>query len=242
MRYPGSKRRMAKEILEIVLADRSKHQWFVEPFLGGANLIGLVKGPRIGSDSNKDLIKLYKAGLAGWIPPEYISVEDYYRLREGESSILRTYTGFMFSFGGKFFQGRQTSSYARAIGRSGFRSDVADFAVRGIQARKDFLSTIASLEGVELFDLPYDSLQIPRKSIIYCDPPYAVRTSHYVNHKIFNHSHFWLWAEQKAREGHTVFVSEYTAPSFAKEVWRKEITAGVSKLNKTKVIEKLFKL
>jgi len=38
MKYTGSKRRVAKEILPIILKDRQLNQWYVEPFVGGGNL------------------------------------------------------------------------------------------------------------------------------------------------------------------------------------------------------------
>lgn len=38
MRYSGSKARMPKEILPIILADRKEGQYFVEPFCGGCNV------------------------------------------------------------------------------------------------------------------------------------------------------------------------------------------------------------
>jgi DNA adenine methylase len=53
----GSKRRIAKEILPIILRDRKPNQWYVEPFVGGANLIDKVDGNRIGADINRYLIK-----------------------------------------------------------------------------------------------------------------------------------------------------------------------------------------
>jgi DNA adenine methylase len=48
MKYMGSKRRIAKEILPIILKDRKPSQWYVEPFCGGANIIDKVDGKRLG--------------------------------------------------------------------------------------------------------------------------------------------------------------------------------------------------
>lgn len=60
MRYMGSKNRIAKYILPIMLAERKPDQWWVEPFVGGANMIDKVKGKRIGNDANKDCIDALK--------------------------------------------------------------------------------------------------------------------------------------------------------------------------------------
>lgn len=50
MKYMGSKARHAKELLPIILANRTEGQWYVEPFVGGANMIDKVNGNRIGAD------------------------------------------------------------------------------------------------------------------------------------------------------------------------------------------------
>ena len=46
MKYMGSKARHAKELLPIILANRTEGQWYVEPFVGGANMIAKVEGLR----------------------------------------------------------------------------------------------------------------------------------------------------------------------------------------------------
>lgn len=77
MKYMGSKARIAKEILPIILKDRQPNQYYVEPFVGGCNIIDKVDGLRIGNDINHYLIALFKALQNGWIPPTLIT-EDYY--------------------------------------------------------------------------------------------------------------------------------------------------------------------
>lgn len=238
----GSKRGIAKEILPIILKDRVKGQSYVEPFCGGCNSLSLVENPRVAADSNKELIAMYKAGQRGWIPPEYISEEDYYRLKNGEGSPeLRAYAGFTHSFGAVYFAG-----YARYNdGRIGYAaknvSGVVNSAYIGVEERRKFIVDIQRLRGVKFVASLYDDLRIPKNSLIYCDPPYAA-SSGYAGGGNFNSSHFWLWAEQKAREGHTVFVSEYSAPSFAKEVWSKRKDTQLSRNGNGIRIEKLFKL
>jgi len=44
MKYMGSKNRIAKHLLPIMLAERKPDQWWVEPFVGGANMIDKVEG------------------------------------------------------------------------------------------------------------------------------------------------------------------------------------------------------
>ena len=42
MKYMGSKNRIAKHLLPIILKDRKEGQWFVDTCVGGANLIDKV--------------------------------------------------------------------------------------------------------------------------------------------------------------------------------------------------------
>ena len=60
MKYMGSKNRFAKELLPIILKDRKQNQYYVEPFVGCANMIDKVSGNRIGADANKYLIAMWK--------------------------------------------------------------------------------------------------------------------------------------------------------------------------------------
>ncbi len=64
MKYMGSKARIAKHILPIMLAECEKHgiTTWVEPFVGGSNMIDKVPDSfeRIGYDNNKYLIEMYK--------------------------------------------------------------------------------------------------------------------------------------------------------------------------------------
>lgn len=60
MIYMGSKNRIAKDILPIILKDRKPEQWYVEPMVGGGNLIDKVEGLRIGADANPYVIEALK--------------------------------------------------------------------------------------------------------------------------------------------------------------------------------------
>ena len=74
----GSKARIAKDILPIILANRKQGQHYVEPFVGGCNTIDKVNGNRIGADFNKYLIAMWKFLTQTKLEfPHYISRETY---------------------------------------------------------------------------------------------------------------------------------------------------------------------
>lgn len=196
MKYVGSKNRIAKYILPIMLAERKLGQWWVEPFVGGANIIDKVSGNRIGNDINEYLIALLIAVRDGYVPPTYISREMYYAIKSNPQEYpkeLVGFVGFLCSFSGTWFGGYAFDK------RRNYAAEGSRHLVR--QAK--------NLEGVIFKCGDYRELEIPEKSLIYCDPPYA-NTRKYKDG--FNHDIFWEWCRKQAKAGHTVFVSEYEAP------------------------------
>ena len=107
MKYMGSKARIAKHILPIMLKNRKECQWWVEPFVGGGNIIGKVKGNRIGSDSNKYVSSLLDYLSKGNLPEE-ISKEKYQSIKQFKDDYpdwLVGYAGICCSYSGKWFGG-----------------------------------------------------------------------------------------------------------------------------------------
>jgi len=229
MKYMGSKARIAKYILPIMLRDRTPDQWWVEPFVGGANIIDKVYGNRIGNDSNRYLIALLKE-MQIQIPfnPPHIGEDEYKAIQKNKHSYpdwLVGYVGFNLSFAAKFFGG-----YCR---------DGAGVRNYENEARKNLCAQQIHLVGVNFVCGDYHNLHIPENSVIYCDPPYE-NTTKYVGS--FNHTEFWNWCRIKASEGHTVFVSEYNAPEDFECVWQKEMCSSLTKdTGSKKAIEKLFR-
>ena len=86
MQYLGSKRKIAKILLQTIESFRPKDSTWVEPFVGGANMIQFAMGKRIGNDSNRFLISLFKALQNGWTPPDSVSKEEYFQIRTNKSN------------------------------------------------------------------------------------------------------------------------------------------------------------
>ena len=81
MQYMGSKNRLSKELLPIILKDRKENQIYVEPFCGGCNMIDKVEGRRLANDFNEYLVELWRALQKGWIPPTTVTKEEYDDIR-----------------------------------------------------------------------------------------------------------------------------------------------------------------
>ena len=83
MKYMGSKARFTKEILPIILKDRTENQWYIEPFAGGMNAICEVQGNRIANDIHYHLIQMWRELVGGWIPKKYTR-EEHKHIRENK--------------------------------------------------------------------------------------------------------------------------------------------------------------
>lgn len=232
MKYMGSKNRIAKYILPIILNNRKDNQYYVEPFVGGANLIDKVDGLRIGSDLNNPVIQALRLirDDINKIPKNNseFTEEDYKKVKsDGISNDLYGYAGYALSYAGKFYGGWCRDS-------AGKRDYVAE-------AHRNAVNQSPKIQGVDLYCASYDELKIPDNSIIYCDIPYK-NTTKYKNED-FNYCFFYNWCKHMKSIDHEIFVSEYQMPSEFKLIWQKEIKSSLTKnTGSKKGIERLFKL
>lgn len=247
MKYMGSKNRFAKELLPIILKDRKENQIYCEPMAGGMNMIDKVKGNRIANDNNKYLIAMWKGIMKGVIYPKeidktlYSLARDVFNGKETRYEHLMNMTddlvgwiGFMGSANGRFFEGGYSGKSQTKIGT------VRDYIAESI---RNLEKQIPNLTDVTFNYADYKDLEIPEESIIYCDIPYK-GTKQYSTSKGFDYSAFYNWCREKAKQGHKVFVSEYSMPSDFKCVWSKEAKSSLSangKIGGSKIsVEKLF--
>ena len=187
MKYQGSKRRILKDILPIILKERKEGQVFVEPFCGSAIISQNVDAPVIASDAHYYLVELLRAIQNGWKPPEHVSQDYYYYIRQiykrlegglitynenvrrhGEHiDAIIGFVGFCSSYSGKWFGG-----YARSKNSRGEPRNHADEQKRNLDKRAPLI------QHIEFECSSYKNLTIPPSSLIYCDPPYAKTTKY----------------------------------------------------------------
>ena len=159
----GSKGRIAKEILPLILKDRKENQYYIEPFVGGCNMIDKVSNPRIANDNNKYLIEMWKGiqenrNLIRNIPKDFYSeVRNSYNTNNNKyDDFTIGWIGFAGSFNGRFFDG----------GYSGKTKD-RDYIKEQIS---NIEKQIPLISGVEFYGGDYRNIIYPDNSIIYCDP------------------------------------------------------------------------
>jgi len=234
MKYMWSKNRIAKHLLPIILKDRKPNQWYVEPFVWGANMIDKVDWLRIWTDNNVPLIWFLQA-IQEWKKFEKISKEKYIDIKNNPDNYSleeQWYAWICASYSWKWFWW-----YAWKTKTKEWFRDYQEEAINNIKKQSK------NIQNVEFEAYYYTKIRLLYKSIIYCDPPYEWTTKYKDN---FNHIEFWEWCREKKKEWHTIFISEYNAPDDFKCVWEKEVKSSLSANWKSwgnkNSIEKLFTL
>jgi DNA adenine methylase len=232
MKYMGSKNRYAKELLPIILEGYKEGMWYIEPFVGGGNMIDKVNfDMRIGCDVNPYVIQALKSirDDVDSFPKNNLEFTegDYKLLKHDDSYLFKGYAGFAFSYSGKWLGGwRRDSSGKRDYVKESYNNAVKQSP---------------NLQGVKFLNKSvFDIKHIEGEATIYCDPPYQGATKYKDD---FDHSRFWDWVRFQTKKGHNVFVSEYNAPEDFECLWSKEVNNSLTKdTGSKKGIEKLFKM
>ena len=208
MKYMGSKNRIAKHILPIMLAEAEKHNitTWVEPFVGGGNMIDKVpdKFRRIGTDLNPHTIAAMLAirDFPNSLP-DTVTEEEYKSIKGTPPSPITSWIRFECSFGAKLDNGYASNSQGR------------NYAEKG---KNLALKQSPKIQTVEFLCCSYlDLTDKITNSIIYCDPPYQNATGYKTGQ--FNHEEFFNWCRLMKKKGNIVFVSEYNAPEDFELVW-----------------------
>lgn len=205
MQYLGGKSRLAKPIvktIEQVLAPYggAKGRVCIEPFMGGGAVTRELAGAfdRVFAyDIHSDLVLMWQALKEGWVPPNFVSEEEYKAAKSMLPSALRGFIGFGVSFGGKWFGG-----FARTVKGDNSRN-YAETSSRIV------LRDITKMQNVTFAQSDYKSIPVYPGAIVYCDPPYKGTTGYKDK---FDSDEFYKTCERWARQGAVVFVSEFSAP------------------------------
>lgn len=242
----GSKARYANEIMKAVegeLGYENKRNIWIEPFVGGANMIAEVVGVnrKIGVDSHPYLIRLMQALQGDWVLPTEVTEEEYQEAKKNSEHFLQIsptglmawevgFIGFCCSYSGKWFGG-----YARGNDNKGKPRNYARESADNLNRQRKHLKYVEFYNGDYKMVEHLDGVE---GAIIYCDPPYA-GTTKYSNK--FNSKEFWDWCNKMTEKGFKVFVSEYEAPEGWRCIWEKQVNSSLTKnTGSKKAVERLF--
>lgn len=225
MRYFGGKSRTRKKIAAFLESVRKPDQPYFEPFVGGAWVLQEMTGERIASDGNKALIAMYKALQTGWIPPTFVSEEEYQQVRKANNPAdpMTIFCGIGCSFAGKLWGG-----YARSDGKTCYAQT----------SHNSLMKQLPKIKDVQFIDGLFHEHK-PEGMLVYCDPPYQ-GTTQYGAFSGFDHKLFWQTMREWSKHN-TVVVSEYKAPNDFKCVAEFSSRMGLTTENERPIrCEKLF--
>lgn len=197
MRYLGGKNKLGKQIASFLESIREPGQVYLEPFVGGAWVLQEMSGDRVASDGCTPLITMYNALQSGWLPPEFITAEEYSRIKKlgDRYDPMTAFVGFGCSYSGKWFGG-----FAQ--------SDTRNYCAN---AKNSLLKQLPKIKNVKfVYSNDYTEFR-PTGMLIYCDPPYQ-DTTQYGYFNSFDHKRFWTTMRAWSILN-TVVVSEYIAPN-----------------------------
>ena len=236
-RYMGGKGRIGKfisnKITEIEKKVPIETDSYFEPFVGMCGVMRHIPGgkPKFACDYSSDIINLWADVLKGWIPPSSMTRDEFNFQKTQESSALRCFAAHGASFGGMCF-GSYIGEYNNGP--------------KGIETSSKSIIRVSKLiKDVQFLESRSYSDFYPKKSTIYCDPPYSTARSTILsreNFKNFDHEKFWEKMREWVKLGNIVIVSEYTAPSDFISVWEKNVSLAIvqNRYDGHKRIEKLF--
>lgn len=251
MKYMGSKARIAKQLLSVMMpdvVDQGITTW-IEPFVGGGNMIKCVADSlnKVGFDNNKYLIEMFKHiqefgfDYSDVIEKSlYDSVRSQYNQRDN-AEVLKLYddsfvgwVGYMASANGRFFDGGYSGISQTKVGTT---RNYIDESVRGLKKEWNLF------QNVKFCCDNYLNIT-SENALIYCDPPYK-GTKTYNTSKAFDHDEFWNWCRVMS-DKNVVYISEYTAPDDFTCVWQHDVGSSLSANGvsggRKRSTEKLFKL
>lgn len=163
----------------------------------------------------------------GWRPPEVITKDDYYAVKNNmdDNPALAGFVGFGCSFGGKWWGGLAANK----------KGD--NYCAR---AERSLLKDLPGVQSATFTCLDYKDVEVPDGAVVYADPPYANTTGYSLG--VFNSDEFWDYMRKLSKRC-DVYISEEQAPDDFECVWEQELTRTLdyNKNNQPKKIERLFK-
>lgn len=231
MQYVGSKNRLSKELIPIIQSYINENtKGYLEPFVGGANIIDKIKcNNKIGFDIHKELIALLKYVSEGKDLPNTITKEEYDYVKNNRDKFEDWYiglVGFCGSYGAKYFGG-----YAKGNDKR----DRQNEAIRNLANQSYNLRNISFIHR-DFSDIDKDEF---KNYVIYCDIPYKDTTKY--STKEFPYEEFYEWVKEMSIHN-TVLISEYDMPDEFECIWSKEhkVNFDSNRNNAEKRVEKLF--
>lgn len=239
MKYIGAKTKIAKDIVPIIQSyiDNNNKKYYIEPFVGGFNVIDKIKCEnKWGSDIDDLLICMVKECVNQPkildLLPELPTREHYYDVRDS-GKYSKWYKGAILLF---------ASYNARVYGGCyGAFAKTKDGKIRNYfqEAKRNFEKQLPLLKDIGICCCDYSGWNsFSGRAVYYCDIPYKKSIGY---SQKFDYERFYDWCEKQTKQGNIVLVSEYEMPEGRFEcIWQKQVKIHQNNRNKLDKVERLF--
>ena len=243
MVYQGSKSKIVKYIIPIIqeYIDNNNIETYVEPFVGGANVIDKIKcKTKIGTDLNKYVIALLNHVKDDLPLYDEVSKELYDDARMSLNSNNNSFEncqigniGILAAYNGKWFGGYAHPGYEKTKNGLRYRNYYHEKKNNLLKQAKNLKDCI-----FEARDYKWINDGSLNNCLIYCDPPYKDTTS-YSNANGFDYDEFWQ-IMRDCSKNNIVIISELNAPDDFDCIWQKDVSRSINAPDKKRAVEKLF--
>lgn len=248
MIYPGSKSKYTTTIVPLLqrIIDIHKLGTYIEPFVGGANIIDKIHCThRIGYDKNATLIALHQQGQKAPqdIPPHgnadwWYKAKDIYRAACGKPEAMESQMP-LWQIG--------AIAFFKSFSKRGFAGGMAKDTPGRDYYHEGYSSFMRQIQNPNYKDIDFrwtpDALTLNfdacAPALIYNDPPYAGTKAYgYKFETDFDYDAYWDWVRQLS-VNHFVVCSEQTFPDDFRILWTQEVHRTNGANNNYKAVEKL---
>ena len=252
MVYMGAKTKYADEIVPIlqkIIDEHNTVKCYVEPFVGGANIIDKIKCRwSYGTDKNKTLIDLHcQLQRHPEQIPEHITREDWDKAKE----IYRKYKGDVpfdaemapwFIGAIQFFGSNNRGGFSRGYAKPANGRDYYNEGYRNAMKQREswlYKGVCFSCCDYTFWDFSKETKESQGIAVVYCDPPYeGTKPYGYAFETGFDYEQYWNWVREQSKYQYVV-CSEQNFPDDFIIIWEKDVTRTVNKGNDFKATEKL---
>ena len=245
--YMGSKRKLAKKIIDVIHAEQPNAIYFYDLFGGGGavSFAALESGcfeRVVYNELNLGVANLLRHLQTSGVTEDmrtWISRELFHR-HKNDDDYFGGYVKTCWSFGNNqrdYLYGRhieQIKKEDHELFLAGGKPKIQPAHV----GRVHTLQNLQNLQNLEIFSEPYDKAATDTQAgqtVIYCDPPYQNAAGYPTG--VFDHDAFFAWCKNSK---YVVYVSEYNAPLDVVAEWPKTSTLSATN-NHKKTIEKLYR-
>lgn len=235
MKYIGSKNKLSKELVPIIQSYINENtKGYLEPFVGGANMIDKIQcNNKIGCDIKDSLIALLIQARDGVNEIPLTTTKEMYNLVKNNQCNYPKWLVGLYEFCATYNSKSWGGYCGDCLTKQGIRHYDQE-AIKNLVKQAPNLKDI-KFECCDFRDIDKDEI---KGYVIYCDPAYRNTTKYKTEE--FPYDEYYDWVREMSKDN-VVLCSEYWMPDDFTCIWQKKVRMSLDKNNSlNERIEKLY--